>query len=403
MNDLTQDNRITDCLHWRPKDFALLQSRITTSESRAAELQIRENNLRLIAGCFEQHGIPCWLQGKTLQGVIQEGCLPVDDHDDDLGTPAEFYGTFCQQLYPDLKPHGFQVIRQEPDMISLLRDGRYVDICFFSERNGLSGYGSKWFPVAHFQKLENIEFAGNVFKVPTNAETLLTVMYPPERQVLARSRDQRRRGPLKKIKRKIKNLRRRMKELLLTKTVVRPLSYEEFLALKIEADNSINWVLRQPHLDILTDGGRWRTVGSIIDYLKGEDRLAQIRQHGVVETPTAKPFAEPLNLNEIFWKKGNNFFFYCVFYGFRMGVIPYERANQYIGEGRQPMLYSASYYEALKIMSEDDIRALLAQAPLLCEAGAVVHGKHRVCAMMGRILSGQAYLPFQIKEQVRRF
>jgi hypothetical protein len=306
-------------------------------------------------------------------------------------------------LYPALRQWGFRAIRQEPDMISVLRGGRYIDICFFRRQGGLAGYGRKWFPEAHFQQLESVNFAGAVFKVPNNAENLLRIMYPGDGARRVDDKQGKRRGPLNRIKKKLRNFRRRLKDALLYKTVIQTLTYDEFLALKIEADNSINWVLRKPHLDILTDSGRCRTVAEIIDYLGTGDRMDHLHRHAIVETPTHEPFAEPLNLNENFWKKGNNFFFYGVCYGFRKGVVPYEHTNRYIAEGRQPTLYSARYYEGLEMMSEAEIGQLLNSAPLICDKGAVIHGKHRVCAMIGRIIAGQGYVPFSVAKQIRRF
>ena len=185
--------------------------------------------------------------------------------------------------------------------------------------------------------------------------------------------------------------------------MIRELTHEEFLACKLEADNAVNWTLRAPHLNIITDNSHISKVGDIVEYLAGDGMLQAIKDKQVIETDMSQVFTEPLNLNHTLWTSGNNFFFYCIYYGFRKNVVPYDSINSYITKINTPMLYSADYFESLEQMNEKEIALFLKNNPVILGKGAIIHGKHRACAMIGNLIAKQSYIPVYVKEKVSRF
>jgi hypothetical protein len=170
------------------------------------------------------------------------------------------------------------------------------------------------------------------------------------------------------------------------------LSEQEFLDLEIEPEGSFNWEWRKPHLYILTDSGRLRRVGDIVDHLRRNlpELMAQVQ-----ETDMTAPFQDPIEYNRQFWQGGNNYLIYCAVFRFRKGVVPYKNANDYIRADHQPMLYGQAYYSSLPEMSDSEIQKLLEAHVIEISNNAVASGKHRVCAMIGRLPKGDSYVPFK--------
>ena len=116
----------------------------------------------------------------------------------------------------------------------------------------------------------------------------------------------------------------------------------------------------------------------------------------LVESPLESPFREPLNLNFKFWNCGNNYFINCIRFGFRRGVIPYKEANHYISHTGSPVLYTAAYYNSLAPMNPEETKAFLGKNPIGVNSGVIVHGVHRVCAMINRLINDQEYIPLPL-------
>jgi len=54
-------------------------------------------------------------------------------------------------------------------------------------------------------------------------------------------------------------------------------------------------------------------------------------------------------------------------------------------------------------MSDFEIMTLLKKHPIVVKEGNIIHGKHRVCAMIGRLIKNKPYISFYIQESVPRF
>ena len=394
---------IKDNLNWQTSDFKFLRLQLEKwrATNLQAELETRRENIETLSKILQNNGVFFWIHGKTLLGIVRYNHFIVDDHDDDVGVFIEDRKIVCSKIYLQLKEQGFQAIRYNNLMLSVIKNNRYIDICFFRVDKDKVGYGGKWYPKKHFDKLDSVFFHGKEYPIPNNVLQLLEFMYPYQASRLRFLKNMY--GPVKLIKRKFKQGRRWLKSKIMQKVIIRQMPYKEFINCKIEDDASINWTLRKPHLDLITNYGLLRKIGDIINYFKKDTSLEYVNSDHVCETDTSKPFTEPINLNNKFWQTGNNFFFYSIYYGFRKNIVPYDRANIYIENIKEPQLYSAQYFKNLEPMNDIEIEDLLQKEPIIVSKGAIVHGKHRVCAMIGRLITDKQYIPFYVREYVPRF
>lgn len=367
-------------------------------------LPVRKKNMIELVGVFKNNRVPLWLQGKTLLGSFESGKF-LNDHDDDIGVDSQYRHVVETSVTKKLEAVGFDMIRNNEAMISYIRDGRYIDVCFFTKKRGKYGYSDKWFPAKYFDHFETINFLGIDISIPNDTQGLLKVMYKNCAVRRVFSIFDKLLSPSKYL-----NLARRIADKFLNsaphiiKLVVarlfiplglhyKKITLKEFENLLIEPEDSFNWKWRKPHLDIITNNQSVRSVKAIIDYIKNEKGL-DLLVSNVIETDTSSEFHEPHNFDSRFWQSGNNYFIYNIKYQFRKGVLQYNYANKYIKDNKIPLLYTADYYESLDIMTKKEIVNLLRHHPIEISDNAVTSGKHRVSAMIGRIVAGEKYIPF---------
>jgi hypothetical protein len=153
--------------------------------------------------------------------------------------------------------------------------------------------------------------------------------------------------------------------------------------------------LRSTHRALITKEHTLHTVGDILQYFSKEENRT-LTERKIIETDMSKPYEEPLNLNQKFWTTGNNFFYYCIAYGFRDDIIEYKQANDYIKTVKNPVLYSKDYYSSKRELSDEEVQLFLDNTPIGGEGGTIIHGIHRTCAMIGRLIQGNPYIPFTV-------
>ena len=365
---------------------------------------VRNRNLIDLALIFDEAGVHFWLQGRTLLGLHSYGYL-LDDHDDDVGVWEQDRSIVVNRIHPKLIEMGFAMIRNNADIISFIRDDRYIDVCLFKDKGWKIGYANKWFPKKHFTSFDSINYLGKTFAVPGDAKELLRYMYEPsifyrcstilKRIVKPSSYITFYKRAMKKVANSLPHSFRVVFWPVLKTAGIeyKKVSEAEFLATLIEPDDSFNWRWRKPHLDLITCKGKYRRIGEIVQYLKSGEGLQKLTPQ-IKETDVSKPFYDPANMDQRFWQRGNNFFIYCIKYQFKHGVVPYGKANEYIKKKCRPLLYTLEYYESLRSMADEEIETLLKTEPIEITAGAITSGKHRVCAMIGRMVSGKPYIPF---------
>lgn len=398
---------------WHKYDF-LINKHFWEKEGHEASLSIRKRNLIDLTNTLSEKKVMCWLQGKTLLGIFKDKEL-LEDHDDDVGIWAEDYSSLMMEVRPALERLGFLLIRDTGDIVSFVRDYRYVDICIFSELNKRQvKYGAKKFPKNFYSNFYTLDWESSKFNVPERAHELLIYMYSrPFNRLQTVSNCLLRRVKLlacfESRQEALIEFKSRLMTWLSNKAILRlvtmklaghflgikqvELSEQEFYNIFVEPSTSFNWKWRSRHLGLVTNDGESRQVGLIVNYLSSKKVYKKIEQN-VVETDTSQLFREPLSLDMDFWWGGNNYFWYCVKYQFRHGVTSYLNANNYIRDHLAgPNLYTANYYQSLVEMSEAEIEEFLSNSPIEVIDNAVVSGKHRVFAMIGRLAEGKRYIP----------
>ena len=147
----------------------------------AEELLIRKNNLIHLVRELNSASINYWIIGKTLLGFsTSDNFIP--DHDDDIGIDISQLIPFCLFALPALLNKGFRLIRVDPNdqMISIYRDGRYIDICIFTKK-GSNGYGysGKSYPLHYFEPLKKYCLSANEkVNVPHGHLEICSLKYP---------------------------------------------------------------------------------------------------------------------------------------------------------------------------------------------------------------------------------
>lgn len=339
-----------------------------------AALPFRLENLRDLQLSLQGQGMQSWLYGKSLRDSIRQGRLG-EDHDDDLLIAPEDLHSVKHLIVAAAQKMGFEIIRELPELISLARFERYVDI----HPNIIGADGAT-----------AIRVNGHQLLTFDSAEAYVATRYP--NGPTSRRRES--------VRKKTRNLRRVVaSSFRATGDLIEPgrrkqrarlvsLSEAEFLSLKFEDEQSMNWRWRGNHLRRVSTPGA--TIGDSIQDLLSS---AEYPDFQFSETDTSKSFFEPINLSRKFWQSGDNFFLLPLMHGFRHLVVPYEAANLYIISGLRPLLYSDEYYRRLPKMSDDEIQAFLVESPVEVRDGSLVSGRHRAAAMMGRLMRGEEYIP----------
>ena len=143
------------------------------------EMNIRIQNLKDVITTFNQCNINYWLQGKTLLGMVRDNKLIENDHDEDIGTMCENIETVCFEIIPKLKDIGFEVIRatENNSMVSVMRNLRYIDICFFINKENQIGYEKKFFPITYYDSFETININNFIYKIPLKYKEIIHYSY----------------------------------------------------------------------------------------------------------------------------------------------------------------------------------------------------------------------------------
>ena len=141
-----------------------------------ANLKVRIENFKLLDKVLAEENIFYFLEGNTLNFIYTESRLDVDDHDDDVGIFVKDKEKLLS-LEKKFNNLGFFIIRNNNDMVSVCRGGRYIDICIFKKSLFKIGYGKKYFQRKYFESFEKLEFEGIKFNIPKFTEEFIKVRY----------------------------------------------------------------------------------------------------------------------------------------------------------------------------------------------------------------------------------
>jgi hypothetical protein len=314
--------------------------------------------------------------GRTLRDLHATNSLQ-EDHDDDMLVNLDSPQQIAQTLSNSLAKSGFEIIRENNQMVSISRHNRYIDLHPAGKESPIStveimAHGATLEIRIDSEKILAAKYGSEVVQVPETRASL--------RANLART--------LESARRHIYRVSSGSKKNPPARRLVR-LSEDQFLSLRFEQSDANNWSWREQHLAALVEKGE--TLRETLARFSTQS-FSEISRT-IREVPTASPFPEPINLARDFWKMGNNFFIYPFLYGFRHQVMPYAGANLYILSGIEPRLYTKEYYAQLPEMSESEIERFLQDRPLEITNNAFSSGRHRVAAMLGRLWRGEPYLP----------
>lgn len=341
-----------------------------------AALPFRVRNLCTVQELATLIGLTAVPFGRTLKDLYASNSLQ-EDHDDDMLVNLDSPQQITQALSTTLAESGFQIIRENNQMVSVSRHNRYIDLHPAGKESPISTVEI----IAH----------GATLKIRSDSEKILEAKYKSEVVQVSETRASLRANlerPLKSARRHIYRVVSGSQKNPQVRRLVR-LSEDQFLSLRFEQSDANNWSWRERHLAALVEKGE--TLRESLARLSTQS-FSEISRT-IREVPTASPFPEPINLARDFWKMGNNFFIYPFLFGFRHQVMPYAGANLYILSGIEPRLYTKEYYAQLPKMSESEIEKFLQDRPLEITNNAFSSGRHRVAAMLGRLWRGEPYLP----------
>jgi len=140
-------------------------------------LEISKLNLLSLQKVLDFHKIKFGLIFGTLLGAIRENNFIKHDEDIDIYVLEEDKEVFLNSLH-DLQQEGFVVGRYENNLLSIIKDGEYIDIYFFKKRNFIYricvGVVIK---EAYLQNTIEYDFIGSSFTIPKDYENLLVDLY----------------------------------------------------------------------------------------------------------------------------------------------------------------------------------------------------------------------------------
>ncbi len=113
----------------------------------------------------------------TLLGAIRENDFIAHDEDTDIFILQEDVDSLLNALF-ELRNIGFEVGRYTTKLISIIRNGEYIDIYIFKKK-GLSTRECNGYIIKSefLEKLEAYTFLGEVFNIPQKTEKLLIDLY----------------------------------------------------------------------------------------------------------------------------------------------------------------------------------------------------------------------------------
>ena len=170
------------------------------------------------------------------------------------------------------------------------------------------------------------------------------------------------------------------------------LSYSEFRNLQlIDLNNELDIFYRYEHFKIVTNNFKYLKIGEIIDFYKNNEnfKILQSKIKDPINIDLKTDY--PRHCDYFFWKNGNSFFANNLIYGFKLNIKDYESVQK-MKTAKGLILFSKNYYDYHQEMSENEIYNIFIKQPIRINNNIILNGRHRVCAMIGRILKNEKYI-----------
>ncbi len=142
--------------------------------------EIAQNNLFELKNILDASQINFLLIAGTLLGAIREHDFIDHDEDIDLAFLDEDRAKVLDVI-PQLLLSGFEIARYDDrGLLSVIRDGEYIDLYFFKEKEGEKGIRTccGWLVLEKFLvNTTHIDFKGNLFAAPNDYVEYLKCEY----------------------------------------------------------------------------------------------------------------------------------------------------------------------------------------------------------------------------------
>jgi phosphorylcholine metabolism protein LicD len=139
--------------------------------------EISKSNLLDLKKELDKSRVRFGLMYGTLLGAIRENDFIAHDEDTDIFILQEDEESLLDTLF-ELRNIGFEVGRYTTKLISIIRNGEYIDIYIFEKKGMYKRVCEGYIIKSEFlENLEEYEFLGEIFNIPQKAEQLLIDLY----------------------------------------------------------------------------------------------------------------------------------------------------------------------------------------------------------------------------------
>jgi len=157
----------------------LMREEFLTVPSKPIDLVVSKENLFLFYSVIKESKLKFFLIYGTLLGAVREADFIEHDSDTDLGMYFSDRDKFLPFIFK-LKEEGFDLVRYDSHLLSLMRLGEYIDVYFFEKKiiPSIGWYsGSLFIPSKFLNKLGVYLFHQKEFLVPDQYEKFFVFCY----------------------------------------------------------------------------------------------------------------------------------------------------------------------------------------------------------------------------------
>ena len=348
-------------------------------EGHEKSLKIRKNNFIHMINEFKSADLKVYLDKKSLYSFLTFKKVQDDLRADYLLTFKENY----IEVLSLILDNKHQLVNISNNELQVLINNRVLVIRLVKES----------FLYKSTKAVNIFDINIDYFKIHRYAYTMLNWLWVFYRKFLSKLKVLR-----LKIDKKINNLQFNKNindtEIILDNAI--KLNEKSFLNLRIENKRSPSWIVRGEHLNIVTNHQKNIKVKKIIKYFKKKNMLEKLFSE-VTESKIERKVEGSVSHSRYFWNSGNNYFLFSMYYQFKKNVVPYKFVNEYIEQDNSILVYTKKYYESLDSMNDEEIRDFLDSNLIEITNNTITSGKHRVFAMIGRLVVNKKYIPFTAK------